>query len=129
MESLAIPLAIFLLVAFWGVAETGRKFRTEFKKRGKTWQAVTQLMAGEGTIIVDTLWGPQRGLGHPVIWWSPRVVAQGDDVAADLQSGAFLVKCPRALRSAEALRARFGPNRVVIHTWSIDLALVENARR
>jgi hypothetical protein len=131
VQSLLLPLFIFAFVALWGVAETGRKFRREFRKRGKSWGEIEQLMAeGEGgMLIVDTLWGPQRGLGHPVVWFSARRVAAPEEIGREIESGAFLVKCPKGYCSAEALRERFGAERVVLHSWRIDTALAESAQR
>ena len=72
VQSLIIPVVLLLLLGLWGVFETGRKFRREFRIRGKSWEDLCGAMErGEGMIVVDMIWGPQRGLGHPVIWWLP----------------------------------------------------------
>ena len=122
VQSLIIPAVLLVLLGLWGVFETGRKFRREFQRRGKTWEAVCAAMEKEeGVLIVDTIWGPQRGLGHPVIWWIP-ALAEGEDVGARLetaQGGAMLVRCPRGFKSVEMLRSRFGTARVKAHSWAV----------
>ena len=129
VDSLAIAVGITILVAIWGLLESGRKFRREFRKRGQHWEVILERMAGApGTLIVDTLWGPQRGLGHPVIWYLPRHVGEGENLAGELQAAAVLVKCPRAMRSTGALRERFGEARVRVHTWSVDPRHVDDRR-
>ena len=129
MNSLAIAVGVLVMVAIWGLVESGRKFRQEFQKRGQHWEVILQRMAAApGTLIVDTLWGPQRGLGHPVIWYLPREVEEGENLAGELQTAAVLVKCPRAMRSTEALREQFGETRVRVHTWSVDPRHVDDRR-
>jgi hypothetical protein len=127
VEALIIPGVLLLLLGLWGVFETGRKFRREFRRRGKTWEAAcAALDQGQGRLIVDTLWGPQRGLGHPVIWWVP-TLAEGEDLAAKIETmegGAMLVRCPRRLRNLDALRTRFGPQNVVAHSWNVGTQTV-----
>ena len=124
MQSLIIPLAILLLVGTWGVWETGRKFRAEFRRRGKAWESVCADMArGAGILVVDTLWGPQRGLGHPVIWWLP-VAVEAEQMAMHIEGGsARLVRCPRRMRNAASLSGLFGSERVRTHTWAVGSAL------
>ena len=121
MQSLIFPAVLLLLVALWGVFSVGSKFRREFKVRGKEWDEVCAAMrAGDGILIVDILWGPQRGLGHPVIWWLPNSAGAGEDLSESLKSAARLVKCPRHLRSIQALRREFAPDRVRSHGWDVD---------
>jgi hypothetical protein len=122
VESLIIPIILLVLLGLWGVFENGRKFRREFLKRGKTWDAVCADMdRGRGVLIVDSIWGPQRGLGHPVIWWVP-ALNPGEDLGAKIETaegGALLVRCPRGLKSMGALRGKFGAARVLPHTWAV----------
>ena len=128
MQGLIFPGILLLLVALWGVFSSGRKFRLEFKKRGKTWEEVSAAMtAGEGLLVVDMVWGPQRGLGHPAIWWLPRAVGENDDLTPALEPGgmAMLVKCPRHLRSLEALRKNFAPEKVRCHGWDVGTDLTK----
>jgi hypothetical protein len=84
---------------------------------------------GEGLVVVDTLWGPQRGLGRPVIWWLPTALAPGDDLAGQLESAAKLVKCPRNMKKIEALRQRFGAQRVIPHSWAVDTDLLQTGAK
>jgi hypothetical protein len=129
MYGLIIPAVLLLLVGLWGVFETGRKFRAEFRRRGKTWDAAcTDLDQGRGLLAVDTIWGPQRGLGHPVIWWIP-ALAQGEDLAPKIEKpngGALLVRCPRRLKILATLRARFGEKKVVAHSWNVGTLVPPN---
>ena len=122
MESLIIPVALLVLLGLWGVFETGRKFRREFRRRGMTWEALCAAMdKGQGLLIVDSIWGPQRGFGHPVIWWVP-ALAKGEDVGAKIETaegGAKLVRCPGRMKSLEALRGRFGQRQVMAHSWAV----------
>ena len=130
MQSLIIPLVLLLALALWGVFETGRKFRREFRRRGKTWQDLSADMdKGEGMVVVDTVWGPQRGWGHPVIWWLPPGLAQGGDLGGQLEASARLVKCPRKMKNVEALRQRFGNENVVLHSWAVGAALMGAGER
>jgi len=118
VQSLIIPVGFLLLLGFWGVWENGRKFRSEFKRRGIEWaHAASALARGEGMLIVDTLWGPQRGLGLPVVWWLPEAVPAGADLLPLLQAEARLVNCPKPLKSAAALRGRFSESQVLVHSW------------
>ena len=123
MQSLYIAMALLLLLGLWGVLESGRKFRREFARRGKAWDAVcAALEQGQGLLIVDTIWGPQRGLGHPVIWFIPSL-EKGDDLAAYIEpddGGALLVRCPRSLKNLQALKTRFGQERVMEHSWAMS---------
>jgi hypothetical protein len=122
MASLIIPALLLLLLGLWGIFETGRRFRREFRRRGKTWDAAcADLDRGRGRLIVDTIWGPQRGLGHPVIWWVP-TLSEGEDLAAKIenpQSGTLLVRCPRRLKNLPALQNRFSPQHVIAHSWNV----------
>lgn len=127
MQSLYIALGVLLLVGVWGFYESGRRFRAEFKRRGMSWQKLcAQMAAGEGEagiLVVDTVWGPQRGLGHPVVWWLPAAV---EDFAGPIEGGAaHLVRCPRGMRNLEALRQRFGEHRVAAHGWALGRELLE----
>jgi len=128
VDSLIIPIVILVMLGLWGAFESGRKFRREFRQRGKAWaEACAAVDAGRGTLVIDTLWGPQRGLGHPAIWWIEEQVAEGEDLAPRIEAGgtARLLKCPGKLRTAEALRQRFGTQRVITHSWSTVAALVD----
>jgi hypothetical protein len=126
VQSLIFPVVLLLLLALWGVLETGRKFRREFRLRGKSWEDLCATMAkGEGLIVVDTTWGPQRGLGRPVIWWLPAELAPGEDLGGCLESVAKLVKCPRRMKKVEVLRERFGTGRVVVHSWAVATELTQ----
>ena len=140
MAAALLPIVLLLAVAFWGVFEAGRKFRREFKKRGKHWQEVCRAMnQGEGTIILDLIWGPQRGLGRPVIWWSSRVLTSDDDLAEEVGGAARITDCPRRLRNEQSLRELFecangnssrgavAGSRVLIHSWGIDPSLLQPA--
>jgi hypothetical protein len=122
MYGLIIPIVLLLLVGLWGVYATRRKFRAEFRRRGKTWDAAcADLDQGRGLLVVDTIWGPQRGLGHPVIWWIP-ALGEGDDLAAKIEKaegGALLVRCPRSFKSLPTLQDRFGPQKVIAHSWNV----------
>jgi hypothetical protein len=130
VQSLIIPIALLLLLALWGVFETGRKFRREFHLRGKTWEDLCTTMAsGQGVVVVDTIWGPQRGLGHPVIWWLPASLTPDEDLARHIQTGARLVKCPRRMRKVEALRQRFGTEKVLLHSWAVAPDLMPLAQK
>ena len=81
-------------------------------------------------LVVDTIWGPQKGLGHPVIWWLPEAAASQDALSERIpEEGTKLVKCPRRLRNFEALRAEFGPELVLQHTWAVPAAVTECARQ
>jgi hypothetical protein len=124
---LIIPGLLLVLLAIWGVFETGRKFRTEFKKRGKSWDSVSASMQkGDGLLVVDMIWGPQKGLGHPVIWWLPSPLAPGEELAPRVETGdALLVRCPRALKNVDALRQRFGQQNVVVHSWAVAREVLE----
>jgi hypothetical protein len=123
--SLIIPVVLLLLLGLWGVLETGRKFRTEFRRRGKSWDDLCAAMGrGEGLLVVDTIWGPQRGLGHPVIWWLPRALSIGDELGRLIETDAQLVQCPRNMRKAEALRERFGDEKVLLHGWAVGANLM-----
>lgn len=124
MQSLIIPIALLLLLALWGVIETGRKFRREFRLRGKTWEDACAAMGkGEGFVVVDTIWGPQRGLGHPVIWWLP-ATAGSVELGEQVEKHAKLVNCPRKMKRPEALRQRFGADKVLLHSWAVDADLI-----
>ena len=130
MQSLILPLVVLLLVGVWGVFETGRKFRREFAKRGVSWDAACRALEdGSGVLAVDTIWGPQRGLGRPVIWWVEAVPATESDLGEIIRgegaAAAKLVRCPRAMRSAEALRAKFGAQRIIVHSWAVNRELLE----
>ena len=126
MYGLIIPAVLLLLVGLWGVLETGRKFRAEFRRRGKTWDATcADLDQGRGVLAVDTIWGPQRGLGHPVIWWIP-ALSQGEDLALKIEKpdgGALLVRCPRNLKNLPALQKRFGTQKVIAHSWNVGTSI------
>ena len=132
MQSLIIPVALLLLIGLWGAWESGRKFRREFKRCGMDWNAVcASLRQAQGRLIVDSTWGPQRGLGHPTIWWLPQL-ADGEEIGPRLehpQSDAKLVRCPRSLRSLEALRAKFGAPAVLAHSWNIAPPISASAAR
>jgi hypothetical protein len=126
VQALIFPVVLLLLLALWGVLENGRKFRREFRLRGKSWQDLcAEMEKGEGLVVVDTIWGPQRGLGRPVIWWLPTGLAPGDDLGGRLESVGRLVKCPRKMKKIEALRQRFGPPRVVLHSWAVGTELLQ----
>jgi hypothetical protein len=126
VTNLIIPGIILLLLGLWGAFETGRKFRNEFRRRGKAWEAVcAALDRDEGVLVVDTIWGPQRGFGHPTLWWIPAVV-NGEPLAPKIETpdgGARLTRCPRSLRNLDALRQRFGSDKVRVHTWDVGAAL------
>ena len=128
MSSLILPVVLLVLLGVVGVFQTGRKFRKVFQDRGKSWLDVCDCMArDEGVLVVDTLWGPQQGLGHPVIWWLPMVPGLEDDLGAVLEAepgAAMLVQCPRRLRSEAALRSRFGESRVMVHSWAVGRGLI-----
>jgi hypothetical protein len=130
VQSLLFPIGLLLLLAMWGVFETGRKFRGEFRVRGKSWEDLCAAMAkGEGTVVVDTIWGPQRGLGHPVIWWLPAGLTPGEDLAGHLQTSGRLVKCPRKMKKIELLRQRFGAQKVMLHSWAVAAELLATGER
>jgi hypothetical protein len=119
VDSLIIPVAILLILGLWGTFQSRSTFRKEFRRRGKDWQATcSALDRGEGVLIVDTLWGPERGFGRPAIWWIDQS-PQNQDLALQLQNAALLVKCPASMRNLDALKQRFGPERVISHTWSL----------
>jgi len=132
VQSLIIPVILLLLLGLWGVVETGRKFRTEFRKRGKTWEDLCAAMErGDGLLVVDTIWGPQRGLGHPVIWWLPAALGVGEELAGQIETSAKLVKCPRKWKKVETLRGRFGTQKVLLHSWAVgaDVMQADMARQ
>jgi hypothetical protein len=130
VSSLILPVVLLVLLGVLGVYQTGRKFRKVFQNRGKSWLNVCECMSrGEGVLIVDTLWGPQQGLGHPVIWWLPAAPALEEDLGQLLEAepgAAKLVECPRRLRSEVALRSRFGDSRVMVHTWAVNSGLIRS---
>ena len=133
MQSLILPLVVLLLVGVWGVFETGRKFRREYARRGISWEAVcTTIESGSWVLAVDTIWGPQRGLGRPVVWLleaAPAADADIGEIIRDEGGGAAkLVRCPRAMRSVEALRAKFGLERIILHSWAVSGELLEAGR-
>ena len=124
MESLIFPVVLLVLVGLWGAFESGRKFRREFRKRGRDWASVSAAMEnGEGTLAVDTIWGPQRGLGHPTIWWIDRPLPPGEDLTPFIETGgaARLVNCPKSLRGLVPLQDRFGVDRVAVHSWAVTV--------
>ena len=120
MSSLIFPGIILLLVGLWGVFATGRKFRAEFKARGKTWESASDAVkAGNGMIVVDIVWGPQRGLGHPAIWYLPTIPPADEDLTPLLEPGgpALLVNCPRKFRDLQTLRGLFPKDKVRQTGW------------
>jgi hypothetical protein len=128
VESLIIPVVLLVMLGLWGAFESGRKFRREFRQRGIAWADVCGAMeGGRGTLVVDTVWGPQRSLGHPAIWWLEAIPISGEDLAGHIETGgaARLVKCPGRMRNLQSLRRRFGPDRVVAHGWSVAAPLAD----
>ena len=128
MGSLILPVVLLVLLGVAGVYSTGRKFRREFQDRGKSWASVCASMArGEGVLVVDLLWGPQQGLGHPVIWWLA-AIPEGAEKLGELlpaEAGAArLVRCPRRMRNAGALKSQFGASRVMVHNWAVGSGLL-----
>jgi hypothetical protein len=125
---LFIPIGLLVMLAMWGAFESGRKFRREFRQRGKGWaEACAAMDAGRGILVIDTVWGPQRGLGHPAVWWLEERAVDAE-LSARIETGgsARLVKCPGRMRNADALRQRFGVDRVITHGWSLAGTLVDN---
>lgn len=135
MQALIFPLVLLVLVGIWCVFETGRKFRREFARRGIAWEAVCRQMDAErGVLVLDTIWGPQRGLGRPVLWWIEVPPEKGADLGEIIRGEpggergggpaggpvAKLVRCPRAMRSAEALGKKFPPERIIRHSWAVS---------
>ena len=82
-----------------------------------------------GVLAVDTLWG-RSGAARPVIWWLESPLADGADLGEIIRGEhsagitARLVRCPRNMRSANALRAKFGPRRIIIHSWAVNEELL-----
>lgn len=126
MATYILPAVILLLIGIWGALESGRKFRREFRRRGKSWNAVcAALDQNQGILVIDTIWGPQRGFGHPTLWWIPPDVTD-EPIASQIEppdGSALLTRCPRNLRSLDALRRRFGNEKVQAHSWNVDTSL------
>jgi hypothetical protein len=105
VSSLILPALLLVIIAFWGVFSAGRKFKKEFQRRGITWEEAAQsASAGAGVLVVDIVYGPPRGLGHPTLWFLPSAEASADDLAPLLEGTARIVRVPKSLRRVEALR-------------------------
>ena len=124
MAGLIFPGVLLLLFAMWGIFSSNRKFKKEFRLRGMSWDAANAAAAaGEGVLVIDTVYGPLRGLGHPAIWYLSHAEAAVEDLGEVLKSTARIVHCPKALRSFEALKKLLPLESLRGHGWDVEADL------
>jgi hypothetical protein len=91
--------------------------RIERCRYGIGWNDVaTHLDRGEGCLVVDRV-GSGRGIFGAAVWWLPKPVGTALEASCLIPQHARLVDCPRRLRTAGALRARFPLVKVYENDW------------